>query len=173
MFIAFRQSNDNNVCKTQSHLGFFALSYSLYESLELLTNTYHENENQHGSANLLLSYRHFIFIWHNYPLCIIKLMFHISQCLQYWILFSIWLDSQLEVGLNAWCKIKRSPNDGGISQHQKTNFYNSAWASYKRAFKYGRDNLHHADEILKYVKMINWEHRKDATIDSITGFLQW
>ena len=89
------------------------------------------------------------------------------------VLDSFFLDSQLEVGLNAWCKIKRSPNDGGISQHQKTNFYNSAWASYKRAFKYGRDNLHHADEILKYVKMINWEHRKDATIDSITGFLQW
>ena len=170
MFIGFRQSNDNDHCKT---LGLFALSYSLYESLELLTNTYYENENQHGSANLLLSHRRSTFFWHNYPLCIIKLMFNISQCLQYWIFFSICLDSQLEVDLNPWCKIKRTFNDDGISQHQKTNFYNSAWAFYKRAFKYGRDNLHHADEILKYVKVINWEHRKDATIDSIIGFAQW
>ena len=90
-----------------------------------------------------------------------------------WILFSICLDSQLEVGLNAWCKIKRTFNDGGISQHQKTNFYNSAWAFYKRAFKYVRDNLHHEDEFLKHVEVIKWEHRKDATIDSITYFVQW
>ena len=35
LFIGFRQSNDNDFCKNQSHLHLFALSYSLCESLEL------------------------------------------------------------------------------------------------------------------------------------------
>ena len=35
LFIGFRQSNDNDFCKNQSHLHLFALSYSLCKSLEL------------------------------------------------------------------------------------------------------------------------------------------
>ena len=41
------------------------------------------------------------------------------KCLRYRILFCICSNSQLEVGLNARCKINRMFNDGDISQHQK------------------------------------------------------
>ena len=94
------------------------------------------------------------------------------KCLGYRILFSICSDSQLDVGLNARCKINRMLDDGDISQHQKNKFYNSARAFYERAFKYALDNFPHSDELLKYAEVINWEHRKDATIDSITYFVQ-
>ena len=94
------------------------------------------------------------------------------KCLRYRILFSICSDLQLEVGLNARCKINRMFNDGDISQHQKNKFYNSALVFYERGFKYALDNLPHSDELLKHAELINWEHRKDATIDSIAYFVQ-
>ena len=94
------------------------------------------------------------------------------KCLRYRILVFIYSDSQLAVGLNARCKINLMFNDGDISQHQKNKFYNPALAFYERAFKYTLDNLPHSDELLKHAEVINWEHRKDATIDSITYFVQ-
>ena len=94
------------------------------------------------------------------------------KCLRYCILFSICSNSQLEVDLNAQCKINQMFNDGDISQHQKNKFYNSAQVFYKRAFKYPLDNLPHSDELLKHAELINWEHRQYATIDSITYFVQ-
>ena len=94
------------------------------------------------------------------------------KCLRYRILFFICSDSQLEVGLNTRCKINQMFNDGDISQHQKNKFYNSARTFYERAFKYALDNLPHSDELLKHVEVINWEHRKDVTINSITYFAQ-
>ena len=63
-------------------------------------------------------------------------------------------------------------NDGDINQYQKKKFYYSARAFYERAFKYALDNLPQSDELLKHAKVINWEHRKDATNDSITYFVQ-
>ena len=94
------------------------------------------------------------------------------KCLRYRILFFICSDSQLEVGLNTRCKINQMFNDGDISQHQKNKFYNSARAFYERAFKYALDNLPHSDKLLKHTEVINWEHRKDLTIDNITYFVQ-
>ena len=85
--------------------------------------------------------------------------------------FFICSDSQLEVGLNTGCKINQMFNDGDISQHQKNKFYNSARAFYGRAFEYALDNLPHSHELLKHAEVINWEHRKDVTIDSITYFV--
>ena len=63
-------------------------------------------------------------------------------------------------------------NDGDISQYQKNKFYNSARAFYERASKHALDNLSYSDELLKHAEVINWEQRKDATIDSITNFVQ-
>ena len=94
------------------------------------------------------------------------------KCLRYRIFFPICSDSQLEVGLNARCKINRMFNDGDISQYQKNKFYNSARAFYERASKHALDNLSYSDELLKHAEVINWEQRKDATIDSITNFVQ-
>ena len=74
--------------------------------------------------------------------------------------------------MNARCKINPMFNDGDISQYQKNEFYNSARAFYERASKYDLDNLPYTDELLKQAEMINWEHHKDATIDSITDFVQ-
>ena len=91
------------------------------------------------------------------------------KCLRYRILFFICSGSQIEVGLNTRCKTNQMLNDGDISQHQKNN---SARAFYERAFKYALDNLPHPDELLKHSEMINWELRKDVTIDSITYFVQ-
>ena len=99
-------------------------------------------------------------------------MNYYTKCLRYCILFSICSDSQLEVGLNARCKIKQMFNDDDISQHQNNKFYNSARSFYKRAFEYALDNLPHLDELLTHAEMINWEHRKDITIGSITYFVQ-
>ena len=87
------------------------------------------------------------------------------KCLRYRILFSIYSDSQLQVGLNTRCKINRMFNDGDISQHQKNKFHNSARAFYKRAFKYAMDNLPHSGKPSKHAEVINWEHGKDATIE--------
>ena len=103
---------------------------------------------------------------------VIHYVFLYFKCLRYRILFSICADSQLEVGLNARCKINRKCNDGDIKQYQKNEFYYSARAFYERAFKYALDNLPHSDELLKHAEVINWEHPKDATIDSITYFVQ-
>ena len=89
------------------------------------------------------------------------------KCLRYRILFSVCSDSKLEVDLNTQCQIKRILNDDDISQHQKNKFYNLDRSFYKRAFKYALNNLPHSDEILKHVGVINWEHRKFATIDSL------
>ena len=83
--------------------------------------------------------------------------------------FFICSDSQLEVGLYTRCTINQMFNDG---EHQKNKFYNSAQAFYERAFKYALDNLPHSDELLKHAEVINWEHRKDVTINSITYFVQ-
>ena len=94
------------------------------------------------------------------------------KCLRYRILFSICSDSQLEVGLNARCKINRMFNDGDISQHQKNKFYNSARVFCERAFTYALGNLPRSGELLKHAELINWKHRKDAIIDSITYFVQ-
>ena len=94
------------------------------------------------------------------------------KCLRYCTLFSICSDSQLEVGLNARCKINRMFNDRDISQYQKNKFYSSARAFYERAFKYALDNLPHSDDLLRHTEVVNWEHRKDATIDSVTYFVQ-
>ena len=90
------------------------------------------------------------------------------KCLRCRILFFICLDSQLEVDLNARCKINRMFNDGDINQHQKNKFYNSVRAFHQRAYKYALDNLLYSEELLKYAEVINWEHRKDASIDIIT-----
>ena len=94
------------------------------------------------------------------------------ECLRFHILFSICSDLHLEVGLNARCTINWIFNDGDISQHQKNKFCNSDRAFYERPFKYALDNFPHSDELLKHVEVINWEHRKDATMDSITYFVQ-
>ena len=94
------------------------------------------------------------------------------KCLRYRILFFIFSGSQLEVGLNTRCKINQMFNDGDFSQHRKNKFYNSARAFYERAFKHALDNLPHSDELLKHSEVINWELRKDVTIDSITYFVQ-
>ena len=61
MFIGFREFNDHDFCKNQSHPHLFAFSYSLCESLELYTKIENENENQHESVNSFLSYRYFTF----------------------------------------------------------------------------------------------------------------
>ena len=82
------------------------------------------------------------------------------KSLRYLILFSICSDSQLEVDLNARCKINRMFNDGDIIQHQQNKLYSLSGAFYKRAFKYALDNLLRSDELLKHVKVINWEQRK-------------
>ena len=103
---------------------------------------------------------------------VIHYVFLYFKCLRYRILFSICSDSQLKVGFNARCKINRMFNDGDISQHQKNKFYNSAWVFCERTFKYALDNLSHSDELLKHAELINWEHRKDTTINSITYFVQ-
>ena len=92
--------------------------------------------------------------------------------LHYCVLFSICSDQQLEVCLNTRCKISRMFNDGDISQHQKNKFHNSARVFCGRAFRYALDNLPHSDELLKHVELINWEHCKDTTINSITYFVQ-
>ena len=76
-------------------------------------------------------------------------------------------DPQLEVGFERLSKINRMFDDGDTSQHQKNRFFNSARAFYEIAFKYALDNLPHSDELLKHAEVINWEHRKDATINSI------
>ena len=89
------------------------------------------------------------------------------KCLRYRIVFSVCSDLQLEVDLNTQCQIKRMFNNDDISQHQKNKFYNLDCSFYKRAFKYALNNLPHSDEILKHEGVINWEHRKCATIDSI------
>ena len=94
------------------------------------------------------------------------------KCLRYRILCSSCSDSQLQVGLNTRCKINQNFNDGDISQHQKNKFYNSVRAFHERAFKYTLDNLTHSHELLKHAEVINWEHRKDVTINSITYFAQ-
>ena len=94
------------------------------------------------------------------------------KCLRYHILFSICSDLQLEVGSNAQIKINRMFNNGDISQLQKIKFYNSARAFYEGAFKYALDILPHSDQLLEHAEVINWEHRKDATIDSIIYFFQ-
>ena len=94
------------------------------------------------------------------------------KCLRYRILFFICSGSQLEVGLNTRCKINQMFNDGDISQHQKNKFCNSARTFYERAFKHALDNLPHSDELLKPSEVINWELRKDVTINSITYFVQ-
>ena len=94
------------------------------------------------------------------------------KCLRYRILCSSCSDSQLQVGLNTRCKINQNFNDGDISQHQKNKFYNSVRAFHERAFKYTLDNLTHSHELLKHAEVINWERRKDVTINSITYFAQ-
>ena len=94
------------------------------------------------------------------------------KCLRYHILFSICSDLQLEVGSNAQFKINRMFNDGDISQHQKIKFYNSARTFYEGAFKYALDILPHSDQLLEHAEVINWEHHKDTTIDSIIYFVQ-
>ena len=63
------------------------------------------------------------------------------KCLRYRILFSICSDSQLEVGMNARCKINEMFNDGDNRQYQKNKFYNSTRAFYERAFKYALDDF--------------------------------
>ena len=103
---------------------------------------------------------------------IIRYVLLYFKYLRYSILFSICSNSQLEVGLNARCQINRMFKDGDISQHQKNKFYNSARAFYEKAFKYALDNLSHSDELLKHAEVTNWEQRKDASIDSITYFVQ-
>ena len=108
-------------------------------------------------------------------LCFDTIIQYVLLCfkyLRYRILFSICSDSQLQVGLNARCKINRMFNNGDISQHQNNKFYNSARVFYERGFKYALDNLPHSEELLKHAELINWEHRKDATIDSIVYFVQ-
>ena len=84
------------------------------------------------------------------------------KCLRYPIIFSIYSDSQLKVGLNARCKINRMFNDGDISQHQKYKFYNYAWTFYKRSLKYVLDNLTHSDNNLTHYSII--EHLTIRTI---------
>ena len=93
-------------------------------------------------------------------------MFTILYC------FFICSNSQLRVGLNVLYKVNQLFNDDDVSQHQKNKFYNSDRAFYERAFKYALDNLHNSDELLKDAEVINWEHREDVTIDSITYFVQ-
>ena len=87
-------------------------------------------------------------------------LLYLKKSLRYLILFSICSDSQLEVGLNARCKINRMFNDGDIIQHQQNKFYSLSGTFYKRAFKYALDNLLRSDELLKHVKVMNWEQRK-------------
>ena len=71
--------------------------------------------------------------------------------------FSICSDLQLEVDLNTQCKINGMFNHGDTIQHQKNKFYNLTGVFHKRAFKYALDNFPHSDELLKHVRVINWE----------------
>ena len=108
----------------------------------------------------------------SYYYAIIHYVLLYFKFLRYRILLSLCSNSWWEVGLNARFEINRMFNDGDISQHQKNKFYNSARVFYERVFKYAPDNLPHSDKLLKYAELINWEHDKDATIDSITYFFQ-
>ena len=54
----------------------------------------------------------------------------------------------------------------------KEQILQSVRAFYQRAFKFTLNNLPYSDELLNHAEVINWEYRKDATIDRITYFVQ-
>ena len=79
----------------------------------------------------------------------------------------LFLNSSLEVGLNVGLFICELFNAREINKYDTERFYSAARSFHVTAYRNELKIIPHSNELLRNAEVINWETRRDSSMDNI------
>lgn len=75
------------------------------------------------------------------------------------------------VGFATKALLRKHFDEGSISDHQQSKFYQSVRAFYSRAFSYAVEHLPLDDRLLKNAAFVNFRRRESAVLSEVEYFI--